>query len=116
MCYDEYDTQTDTWSGRMGVDILQFLLIVKRFNVSYSMHWAGDQWGSLDVNGSWNGIIGMLTDGTADLCPCQLTVTSRRAVDVDYGKLKRPLYSGFVWLQTGKYRPPECIFELICKL
>ena len=51
-------------------------------NFTYTLY-KRNQWGSL-VNGSWNGMVGMLHKGEIDIAPTDITVTKERSKAVDF--------------------------------
>lgn len=68
-------------NGR-NVDIVKIL--AKRCNFTVSYHWSVDKWGSRSDNGTWNGLIGMLTGERVDIGAAYLTMTPERADAVDF--------------------------------
>jgi hypothetical protein len=66
----------------MALDILDVL--GQKFNFTYVNVAPKDRnWGGLQSDGSWNGLIEMLMKGEADLVPCGLTQTMERSMVTD---------------------------------
>ncbi len=79
------DGPTLTYSKPRGffIDILSVLAS----NVNLTAHFvpsSDGQWGVLTENGTWNGMVGMLARGEADLCTAALSVTLSRSTAIDY--------------------------------
>ncbi|EYC37332.1 hypothetical protein Y032_0802g2423 [Ancylostoma ceylanicum] len=54
-------------------------------NFTYSIYEVEDgSFGSMDQNGNWNGLIGALVSGSADIALAPLSVTAERENDVDF--------------------------------
>ncbi|XP_063720301.1 glutamate receptor 4-like [Symsagittifera roscoffensis] len=67
------------------VDLLRE--IAAQTNMSYKIHLVRDgKYGASMANGSWNGMVGELIDGTADIALAPLTITSERQRVVDFTK------------------------------
>ncbi|KAK6763794.1 hypothetical protein RB195_024212 [Necator americanus] len=65
------------------IDLIE--LIRSELNFSYSIYEVEDgSFGSMDQNGNWNGLIGALVSGSADIALAPLSVTAERENDVDF--------------------------------
>ena len=56
--------------------------LAEKMNFTYSIKKA-NQWGSF-INGSWNGMVGMIQRGIADIAVADLTITKERSSAVDF--------------------------------
>ena len=56
--------------------------MAEEMNLTYSIK-KSNQWGSF-INGSWNGMVGMIQRGIADIAVADLTVTKERSSVVDF--------------------------------
>ncbi|CAJ0583945.1 unnamed protein product, partial [Mesorhabditis spiculigera] len=65
------------------IDLLH--LIVDAINITYTLYEVEDgTFGSTDLNGNWNGLIGALVSGSADIALAPLSVMAERENDVDF--------------------------------
>ncbi|KAI0233745.1 hypothetical protein LSAT2_016012, partial [Lamellibrachia satsuma] len=71
---------TTVWKG-ICFEILNVL--AKTLNFSYDVV-ETDQWGSREVDGSWNGAVGMVAREVIDFAVAKFTVTEQRAKVIDY--------------------------------
>lgn len=59
--------------------------IAESLNFTYELYECPDKlYGTKNKNGEWNGMIGELTNGRADLAVSGMTVTPQREIDVDF--------------------------------
>ncbi|TRY61521.1 hypothetical protein TCAL_02109 [Tigriopus californicus] len=65
-------------------DLLEILSVALNFTFEY-VHPNDCEWGGMDDNGSWNGIVGMLQDGICQLAAAPLSITTERAKVIDFG-------------------------------
>ncbi|CAG9860825.1 unnamed protein product [Phyllotreta striolata] len=73
----------DQYEG-FAIDIIKELSALRGFNYTFLVR-ADASNGEQDKNtGKWNGIIGDLIDGVADIAICDLTITMKRAQAVDF--------------------------------
>ncbi len=62
-----------------------FLELQRLLNFSFSLSVPADrQYGTMQSDGTWNGMIGMLADGEADLSASDFTLSRERAAVVDF--------------------------------
>ncbi|CAJ0607011.1 unnamed protein product [Cylicocyclus nassatus] len=65
------------------IDLIE--LIRKELNFNYTIYEVEDgTFGTIDQNGNWNGLIGALVSGSADIALAPLSVTAERENDVDF--------------------------------
>ena len=65
------------------VDLIN--LIQEQLHFTYEIYVVPDgMFGSVDDNGNWNGMIGDVVIGTADIAVAPLTVMAEREIDVDF--------------------------------
>ena len=66
-----------------GIDIL--IQLSKMLNFKFSLFKRFDEnWGSIDENGNWNGMISNLMSAEADIVGASLTMCCRRTEVIDY--------------------------------
>ena len=66
-----------------GIDIL--IQLSKMLNFKFSLFKRFDEnWGSIDENGNWNGMISNLVSSEADIVVTGLTMCCRRSEAVDF--------------------------------
>ncbi|CAI4232160.1 unnamed protein product [Auanema sp. JU1783] len=71
--------------GYEGYCIDLFNLIQERLNFTYTIYEVEDgSFGAQDENGNWNGLIGALVSGSADIALAPLSVMAERENDVDF--------------------------------
>ena len=101
-------TQTTSYSG-LAFDIINH--ITAKFNLTYEIKLEKEHiFGVKLDNGSWNGMIGMVVDGEADLAANDFTKTEERAEVVEFSAafsrdeltlmLQKPL-----WTPVGIFHP-----------
>lgn len=67
------------------IDPLNILSKELNFSVKYMSSIDG-QWGAMDINGTWNGLIGMLVRGQADMAAAGLSQTIERTKVTTFGR------------------------------
>ena len=80
----DYNTSKDqtSYTG-LAFDVLNY--VTTKYNITYEVLPEKNQlWGTKSDNGSWNGIVGMVTRGDVDMGVNDFTITSDRAEAVDF--------------------------------
>ncbi|KAF8382361.1 hypothetical protein PRIPAC_71503, partial [Pristionchus pacificus] len=96
----------------VGYCIDMMTLIAAQLNISYTLFEVEDgSFGTIDENSNWNGLMGSLVSGSADIALAPLSVTSEREIDVDFTV---PYYDlvGTVILMK-KSDPPYSLFRFL---
>ncbi|RUS87243.1 hypothetical protein EGW08_004995, partial [Elysia chlorotica] len=75
----------DRFEG-FAVDLATKLAEYVSFNFEFRVVADGNYGSKIDENGTWNGMMGELIDGTADLAVAPLTITAERERYVDFSK------------------------------
>ena len=91
-------------SKKIGLvkDILD--LLSERMNFTYDLHWCGDgNYGAPDANGVWNGMVGEVLYGRADMAAADLTVTAARSEVVKFSTAYMKTDLGFIYKKPDKY-------------
>nr|XP_040571852.1 glutamate [NMDA] receptor subunit 1-like isoform X2 [Lepeophtheirus salmonis] len=92
------------------IDLLK--LLAEHCNFTYSLHVSFIEYGSLERNNEtgkleWNGLIGELVDGTADLIVAPLTINPERAHVMEFSKPFK--YQGITILQKRQPRASQLV-------
>ena len=77
------DRGTITGGSGYFPDVVSALKTRLNFSVRFASPEDGN-WGTLDANGSWNGLVAMLVDGEADMVACGLSVSLARQRAIDF--------------------------------
>lgn len=67
----------------LALEILKHLREKMNFEIEL-IHSRDGNWGAVESDGTWNGMVGMLMDGSADICTTALSVTLERSQVIDY--------------------------------
>ena len=83
------------------------------------------QWGAVDENGTWNGVIGMLNAGQADIAAACLSITEARGRVVNFGSViaegevtlismsnKDPVANPWIYIEVF----PHSVWYVICAI
>ncbi len=93
--------EEDGRAAGFTVDILEFL--ADRLNFTYDLVPSYDgNFGVVDADGNWNGLIRMLLDGEADFSPSLTSVTRERSKVVDY-TVTLTFFENELWIRTAQY-------------
>ena len=99
-----YDEPGPSITGK-GLFLEPLNILAKRLNFTLKLIPSIDgQWGALDENGTWNGVIGMLNAGQADIAAACLSITEARARVVTFGTV---IAEGVVTLISASTSKPE---------
>jgi glutamate receptor ionotropic, NMDA 2B len=66
-----------------GIDIYLLQSLGNYFNFTWKLVHCGEKWGKL-INGTWNGLIGKVVNGSADIALGELSATAEREKVVDF--------------------------------
>jgi ABC-type amino acid transport substrate-binding protein len=81
--YQPYFHNSDDGFRGLEFDVLNAL--ASRFNFTYKFYRVADEmWGSVLPNGSWNGMVGDVVRGEADLAMSGISITASRQEAVDF--------------------------------
>ena len=99
-----YDESGLLLSGK-GLFLEPLNILAERLNFTLKLIPSNDgQWGALNKNGTWNGVIGMLNAGQADIAAACLSITEARGRVVNFGTV---IAEGEVTLISTSTKEPE---------
>ena len=83
----QYDKSGKSVIGGSGFFLEPLNILAKKLNFTLNFIPSHDgQWGALNRDGTWNGMIGMLINDKTDIAGAQLTVTEARGKVVSFGR------------------------------